>query len=123
MSRKRWRLYYDGDCGLCKIIVIAMKALDWSRRCSWVAYQSLNEPPVGLSCDDLEESVVLETETGAYFHGYFAFRKLSGALPLLFPMVPMLHISLVTRIGVRSYRWIADHRQCVVVKRESSGNE
>ena len=121
--QRRWRVYYDGDCGLCQYIVTGLKGLDWVRRCSWIPYQSLSEPPVGLSWGDLQEAVVLETAAGAYMHGYFAFRKLSGALPLLFPMVPVLHIPLVTRIGVRGYRWIADHRHCVAIKTENSGNK
>ena len=119
MTRERWLVYYDGDCGLCGNIVAGLKVLDWSRRCSWIAYQSLVKPPVGLSWGDLQEAVVLETATGTYHHGYFAFQKLAGALPALFPMVPMLHVPLVTRMGARGYRWIANHRHCAIVKREN----
>ena len=121
MTRQRWKVYYDGDCGLCQKIVAGLKALDWSRRCSWVAYQKLARPPVGLSWADHQTAVVLETSIGEYFYGYFAFRKLAGALPLLTPLVPTLRIPVVTRIGVRGYLWVADHRNCAVAQREKLG--
>ena len=114
MTRRRWQVYYDGDCGLCRKTVAVLKSQDWFRRCSWVAYQSLNRPPTGLRWDDLRESAILETPSGDYLHGYFAFRKLAGLLPLILLIVPVLHIPWVTRVGTRAYQWIAAHRNCEV---------
>jgi predicted DCC family thiol-disulfide oxidoreductase YuxK len=116
LGRDRWQLYYDGDCVLCRSIVVGLKALDWSGRCSWIAYQTLIEPPAGLSWEDLKTAVVLETSPGEYRQGFYAFRKLCGVLPLLLPLVPLLHMPLITRVGVWGYRWIAEHRNCAIVK-------
>jgi predicted DCC family thiol-disulfide oxidoreductase YuxK len=116
LGRHRLQLYYDGDCGLCRAIIVGLKALDWSGRCSWIAYQSLREPPVGLSWENLRTAVVLETSPGEYLQGFYAFRKLCGVLPLLFPLVPLLHMPLITRVGIWVYRWIATHRHCANIK-------
>lgn len=114
MTGRRWHVYYDGDCRLCRRTVAVLKLLDWSRGCSWVAYQSLNCPPDGLTWEDLNEAVILESPSGKYFHGYFAFRELAGLLPLLSPLAPILHIPYVTCKGTRMYRWVAAHRKCAV---------
>ena len=116
LGKERWRLYFDGDCALCRSIVVGLKLLDWSGRCSWIAYQSLREPPAGLSWENLRTAVVLETSPGEYLQGYYAFRKLCRVLPLLFPLVPLLQMPLMTRVGVWGYRWIATHRHCANVK-------
>ena len=74
----------------------------------WRTYQSLAEPPDGLTWDDLDRAAYLHAEDGRLFEGYYAFRALTVRMPLLMPLAPLAWLPGMGALGSRAYRWVAD---------------
>jgi len=106
----RWLCYYDGDCGFCRGIVRRLSILDVFGRVAWIPYQSLEEPPGGLSWEDLESAVYLERGHGRFYRGFYAFRMLSAGIPPLAPLLPLLWLPGVRFLGEAIYARIARNR-------------
>ena len=108
--RSRWLCYYDGDCGFCNEVVRLLSRLDVFDRVAWVPYQSLEEPPTGLSWEDLESAVYLERGQGRFYRGFYAFRMLSAGILPLVPLLPLLWLPGVRFLGEALYARIARNR-------------
>ena len=106
----RWLCYYDGNCGFCNGIVRGLSSLDVLGRVAWIPYQSLEEPPVGLSWEDLESAVYLERGPGRFYRGFYAFRKLAAGIPPLAPLLPLLWMPGVRLLGEALYARVARNR-------------
>jgi predicted DCC family thiol-disulfide oxidoreductase YuxK len=101
--------YYDGDCGFCTRTVKALAALDLRRRVRWVAFQSLDEMPGGLSDADLRREAFIQR--GERLEGgFYSFRRLTLALPPLWPLTTLLWLPGVNRLGEIAYAWVARNR-------------
>ena len=115
--------YYDGNCGFCLRWVNRLRRLDRAGRVSWVAFQSLPEPPRGVTWNDLKRAAYLDTrpDTGAgpLHEGFYAFRQLSRRIPLLFPLAPLFWLPGMGRLGQPVYRWIAANRYRLSCRRPS----
>ena len=109
-ERQGPRLYYDGECNLCVKTVSFLSVMDLRRRVRWIAYQTLPEPPVGLSWKDLDRSVYLEGGDGRLHEGFYAFRALAMLLIPLYPVAPALWLPGVGKLGSAVYRLIARNR-------------
>ena len=103
-------LYYDGDCGFCTRGVGGLRALDRGKAVQWVPFQSLDEPPGGLTWDDLNLAAYLDCGGGPPKEGFYAFRQLTLKIPLLLPLAPLLWFPGVHIPGTTLYRWIARNR-------------
>ena len=106
----QWLCYYDGDCGFCSGVVHLLSSLDIFSRVAWVPYQSLEEPPAGLSWEDLESAVYLERGQGRFYRGFYAFRMLALGIPPLAPLLALLWLPGVRFLGVAIYARIARNR-------------
>ena len=106
----RWLCYYDGHCGFCRGIVRCLSRLDVFGRVAWIPYQSLEEPPGGLSWDDLDSAVYLECGQGRFYRGFYAFRMLSAGIMPLAPLLPLLWLPGVRFLGEALYDRIARNR-------------
>ncbi len=106
----RWLCYYDGNCGFCSGIVRGLSSLDVFGRVAWIPYQSLEEPPTGLSWEDLESAVYLERGQGRFYRGFYAFRMLSAGIPPLTLLLPLLWLPGVRFLGEALYARIARNR-------------
>ena len=109
-SGGRWVCYYDGDCRLCVRTARWLSRIDFFRRVSWTPYQSLAEPPDGLTWADLDSAAYLVPGGGRLHRGFYAFRMLTLKLLPLMPLAPVLWFPGVSLVGERAYRWIADNR-------------
>ena len=103
-------LYFDADCGLCTVTIRALSSIDFFHRVTWTAYQTLDEPPHGITWDDLARSAYLMSSSGHLYEGFYAFRKLTLMLLPLLPIAPILWMPGISHVGVRVYRWIARNR-------------
>ena len=106
----QWLCYYDGDCGFCREVVHRLSGLDVFGRVAWIPYQSLEEPPVGLSWEDLQSAVYLEGGHGRFYRGFYAFRMLAAGIPPLEPLLPLLWLPGVRFLGEALYARIARNR-------------
>ncbi|PKB79796.1 MAG: hypothetical protein BZY88_11470 [SAR202 cluster bacterium Io17-Chloro-G9] len=106
-----WIFYYDGNCRFCCSVVVWMSRLDITHRVTWTAFQLLEEPPAGLTWDDLDRSAYLadRAETRRY-EGFYAFRRLTIVLPLLTPFAAIAWLPGMSSVGVAAYRWVARNR-------------
>lgn len=121
-GKRRWVLYYDGECGFCTLSVKALALADFFRAVTWTAYQDLAEPPDGLTWEDLDAAAFLEIREGSpgsgeglaegprLYRGFYAFRVLALRLPPLMPLVLLLWLPGVNHLGEWAYRWVAANR-------------
>lgn len=127
-SIPRWKFYYDGDCGLCRWAVKWLIRMDLGRKITWIPFQSLDEPPDNLSWEDLDRAAFLDEGKGDLHEGFYAFRKLTLKLPLLWPMAPVFWLPGIQFPGRAVYRWVALNRyrlsRCSIPERgrELDGN-
>ena len=120
--RKRWVLYYDGECGFCTLSVRVLAIADFFHVVTWTAYEELPQPPQGLTWEDLDAAAYLEVRKGSsgsgermeegrkLYRGFYAFRMLALRLPPLMPLVLLLWLPGVNRLGEWAYRWVAANR-------------
>jgi predicted DCC family thiol-disulfide oxidoreductase YuxK len=86
-----------------------MAALDRRRRVRWVAFQSLEALPGGLTRADLLREAYIQG--GEVLEGgFYAFRRLTRLLPPLWPLLPLLILPGVNKAGEAVYAWVARNR-------------
>ena len=106
----RWIFYYDGNCGFCTRVVRGLSRIDFFRQVQWIPFQSLEEPPQGLSWEDLDRSAYLDTGRGGLHEGFYSFRMLTLRLLPLVPLAPVFWLPGMNLLGTAVYRWIARNR-------------
>ena len=106
----RWTLYYDGACGFCSGGRRWLSRLDFFHRIEWTPYQTLTEPPDGLSWEDLDRYAYMDTGRGPLRKGFYAMRLLTLRLPLLLPLAPLMWFPGVNLAGEAVYGWFARNR-------------
>lgn len=106
------KLVYDGLCPLCTRSVRWVQFFDRANRVEPVDFNNVDPGTVHPSLDHERcmEAMQLVTPDGDVYAGYYAFRKLTCRLPLLWPLAVLLAIPGVAFVGVRVYRFIAAHR-------------
>ena len=114
MSASGAVFYYDGDCGLCLRLVQRLKKLDDRGSITWTAYQSLDEPPLGISWEDLDRAAYLVSDTDEVSEGFYAIRGLLTRLPALAVLGMFMHLPGVGLIGRPLYRLVARNRKRVL---------
>ena len=66
--------YYDGDCGMCLRLVRRLERMDSHRRITWTPYQSLDEPPTGITWEEMDQAAYLVSDAGEVREGFYAIR-------------------------------------------------
>ena len=111
-KRPKATALYDGNCPLCRGAVKLMRRADWLGRVEWVAAQSLEALPAGVTRQDLDAAMYLRDEDGRLHGGFYAVRRLSLLLPPLLPIAPLLRLPGARFLGVKLYAFIARNRGC-----------
>ena len=106
----RWTLYYDGGCGFCSGARSWLSKLDFLHRIEWTPYHTLDEPPDGLTWEDLGRYACMDTGRGPLHKGFYAMRLLTLRLLPLFPLAPLMWLPGVNRAGEAVYGWVARNR-------------
>lgn len=106
------RLIFDGECRFCRSQIAILKRLDIGKQLDFI---SLHDPQVALLVPDLTyeqlmEQMWLVTRDEQRFGGADAVRYLSRHLPLLFPLMPFLHIPFSAPLWHGLYKLIARFR-------------
>lgn len=108
---------YDGNCGFCRQAVDRLRALDLTRRLTYVNVARRDEVEKhGLGRFDKETLMrdMHAIEGEKIWKGYDAYRAIAARVPLLWPVWPFLWIWPVTSLGRRVYRHVADSRSCEI---------
>jgi predicted DCC family thiol-disulfide oxidoreductase YuxK len=106
-------MLFDGDCGLCQRTVRVIERLDvfhaiayYDVRNDWrrtvARFPALTQP----AC--LDEMHVVAADR--VVTGFRAYRELVWKLPALWPLLPVLYVPGVPRLGQRLYRHVAARR-------------
>ncbi len=115
-------VYYDENCRFCRRTVAAMAVLDILDRITLVSV--LNEAEtVRVPIFQLDHRAArkdMRAVSGAQtWVGFAAYRTLAARLPLLWPIVPLLHWAPIEAVGTKLYRRIADSRTWSLPQRTS----
>lgn len=105
-------IIFDGSCIFCRRQVARLHWADWWRQ---LAFVPLQDPLVAerfpdLSQEQLYAKVWLVARDGRRFGGADAIRRLSGKLPLLFLLFPLMHLPGSRRFWHWGYAQIAKRR-------------
>jgi predicted DCC family thiol-disulfide oxidoreductase YuxK len=109
---------YDGGCGLCGRTSRVLRRVDWLRKIvyhdiahDWPAIQAQFPQ---LNFDNCMRDMHVITDDGRTERGFDAYRLLAWALPVFWPILPLLYLPPVRWLGWKIYRRVADTRSCAV---------
>jgi predicted DCC family thiol-disulfide oxidoreductase YuxK len=113
-AASRWTVLYDGLCPLCIRTATIVDLLDGGRRValvdfegSWARASALAQ---GLTREQAREAMHLVAPDGRRVRGFLAFRALTGVVPALWPLAPLLRLPGVAPAGDLIYRFVAARR-------------
>ena len=115
LYRKPMYVLYDGNCKLCRRTIASVRVFDLFGRVIYVnaadRQMILNERLDHLDSVSVfrDMHVVIGNKQCA---GFEAYKALALRIPLLWPVVPLLYLSVVASSAKRLYRHIADSRAC-----------
>ena len=109
----KWTLFYDGNCGFCAGARRWLSKLDFFQIIEWTPYQTLEEPPAGLSWEDLDRYAWMDTGRGRLRRGFYAMRLLTLKLPPLLPFAPLMWLPGMHLAGEAVYGWVSRNRYCL----------
>lgn len=104
---------YDGLCVFCLRSLRLLRVLDFRGR---LVLHDANERAAvlvrfpQLAGADLDEAMYVVDASGRAYRGFYAFRRIARALPLLWPLVPLAYLPGAGFAGERVYALIARNR-------------
>lgn len=104
---------YDGQCGFCMRALRACRALDTRgvlRFHDANARQQIYEKFPELRDADFDNAMFVVTPERKVARGFFAFRRMTWALPPMWLLLPLFYLPGSGRIGPKVYAWIARNR-------------
>jgi predicted DCC family thiol-disulfide oxidoreductase YuxK len=119
---------YDGSCALCRRTVRLLGALDLFSALQFEDFRRLNLDAynqthrVNLALPDLDEEMHIIAR-GRVFRGFSAYRVIAMAVPLLWPLVPVMFLPGISSLGRQIYARIASHRASLVRCDDACANE
>jgi predicted DCC family thiol-disulfide oxidoreductase YuxK len=108
-----YRVYYDTICPICQRSRRTLERLDWRRRLDFrdIHDRATMEREVpGVSYRRALREMIVVAPSGKVTGGFDAFRTLAWAIPLWWPLLPLLYVPGVPFLGRRIYRWVARNR-------------
>jgi predicted DCC family thiol-disulfide oxidoreductase YuxK len=94
----RSKVIYDGECGFCRSSIRILQVMDLWGKLEYVP------GPKGM------REMRLDCPDGKSYGGFFAFRKLTWLLPMLYVMIPLVYFPGAGLLGPFAYRWVARNR-------------
>lgn len=115
----KFTVIYDGDCGFCQRSLKRLRSTDVLDRFTYLDFHEKTEVErrfPSLRGADFENAMYAIDPAGRSFRGYFAFRRLIWASPLLWPLIPLFYFPGASLVGPKVYAWIANHRSRLACK-------
>ena len=101
-------MYYDADCGFCKKLLLLIQTFFLPKQIKMTPAQSSAD----IEAEMLKQnSWVVIDEKGNRFFKFEALCLVFENSPFLKYFVPLMRVKFISKIGLSSYEWIADHRQ------------
>ena len=114
-AASRLQVLYDGFCPLCCRTMRILTCLDLFHRLDFQDFHRLDiadynhRYKLNLRPEDLEKAMYVISE-GRSSTGFYAYRLISLAVPVLWPLVPFLFLPGASVLGAGIYRFVARHR-------------
>ncbi|MBZ0135087.1 MAG: DCC1-like thiol-disulfide oxidoreductase family protein [Planctomycetes bacterium] len=112
-ERRKYLLFYDGMCPICKKSQRTVRCLDWLKRFEFADVHDRTRAEAELpevTYGDMLKEMYVKRPDGKWFGGYDAFRAMAPVLPLCWPLVPFMWLPGARFIGKRVYKWVARNR-------------
>jgi predicted DCC family thiol-disulfide oxidoreductase YuxK len=123
-TKRKAVVLYDGLCPLCR------KSAGWLRRLDWFgklecrdARDAAHLPDSAVPLDPkrlLEEMHLVTPDRRRAYHGFRAFRWMAWYLPAVWPILPLLYVPGVPRVGQWLYLQVAKRRFDLVPCRDGA---
>jgi predicted DCC family thiol-disulfide oxidoreductase YuxK len=100
-----WVVYYDGQCGFCR---------RWARRAQRIALERVEwrdfREDVSVAAHlnlRFDQAAYLVIDRRVALPGFRAFRRLLWAMPLLWPLLPVVYLPGARLLGDALYRHVS----------------
>ena len=108
-------LYFDGNCLFCVRSLGLVHHLDIFGILKPVDFRKEKDLEAqGVDKNRLEEEMILKTQNGDTLGGFKAFRWMTGRMPLLMILYPVLYLPILAQIGDGVYKVIAANRNSIL---------
>lgn len=116
---------YDGDCNFCLAQVRNLRRLDFGGK--QLSFLSLHDDRVAQRCpelshDDLMSQMYVIDDSGTAHGGSEAVKYLSRRLPVLWPVMPILHLPGTAGLWRWLYSQVAKRRYKLAGKKSCSND-
>jgi predicted DCC family thiol-disulfide oxidoreductase YuxK len=114
-AANRLQVLYDGLCPLCRRTVRILTCLDLFHRLDFQDFHHLDiadyncRHKLNLRPEELEKAMYVISE-GQSFSGFLAYRMISLAVPIFWPLVPFMFLPGASALGAVVYRFVAHTR-------------
>lgn len=109
-------LYFDGDCIICVRAIGLLHHMDIFSIITLCDFRKDTDitPLEKVDRKRLEDEVLLKTSNGKVLGGFNAFRWMSGRMPLIMILWPILHLPIIAQIGEVIYKMVAANRYAIL---------
>jgi predicted DCC family thiol-disulfide oxidoreductase YuxK len=104
-------LFYDADCGVCRLTVLALLRLDRRHRLAAVPLQAYDDAEPTRR--ELEAELHVRDGAGRWSRGGDAALRIAGAVPVLVPLAIIGRLPGMRRVARAAYRLVAEHRPAI----------
>jgi predicted DCC family thiol-disulfide oxidoreductase YuxK len=113
---------YDDECGFCIRSLKVLRAMDIGGQLRFYGASHFRRQPDShgtpegsdrfpeLATADLDSAMFAVAPDRIVTRGFFAVRRIAREVPLLWPLLPLLHLPGSGIVGPRVYAWVARNR-------------
>lgn len=112
--QKRITVFFDNRCPICISVKKMSSSFDWLHQIDFVGIRGNKDLPFPIHQME-KEMYAFNLKKKEYFVGINALYQLSLSLPLLWPLVPFIKLSIIPGLGDKLYKAIASRRSIVPV--------
>ena len=120
------RVVFDGHCQFCSASVEMIKVMDLFGRLTFVDYQTVSDFSVlhrDLTKEKAHSQLYLIDSHGDLYGGFFAFRRMTLLLPMLYPAILLVYFPGASILGPLLYRWVAQNRYLFHLNKKCANND
>jgi predicted DCC family thiol-disulfide oxidoreductase YuxK len=104
-------VFYDAECGVCRLTSLTLARLDWGRRLAFVALQA--SPGTSPTRRDLAHELHVRDEAGRWWRGGAAALRVAAVVPVLVPIALLGRLPGVPGLVDAAYRIVAARRPSI----------
>ena len=105
---------YDGQCSFCIRVLRICRTLDRRRTLRFHDANDRGQMHARfpeLRGADVENAMFVVTPSRRVYRGFFAVRRIALAVPLMWPLLGLLHLPGSGWAGPKAYAWVARNRR------------